>query len=222
MCHERNAIKVPKEAQLELLGPLACGVQTGAGAVMNALKVKPGKSFAVFGVGSVGLSAIMAAKVMGATTIVAVDVNDARLELARELGATHSINSKQTDAADSIRGLTGGGTNFSLDTTGLMPVIRTAVECLAPRGACGMLGASPLGSEIGLDAVQFMSGGRRLIGIVEGASQPEVFIPMLIRLHAQGRLPFDRLVKFYELDQVNEAMRDSEAGKTIKPILRTG
>ncbi|HEU4781207.1 MAG TPA: NAD(P)-dependent alcohol dehydrogenase, partial [Steroidobacteraceae bacterium] len=222
LCHERNAIKVPKEARLELLGPLACGVQTGAGAVMNALRVKPGASFAVFGVGSVGLSAVMAAKVMGATTIVAVDVNDARLSMARELGATHSINSKQADAAAGIQGLTGGGAQFSLDTTGLMPVIRTGVECLAPRGACGMLGASPLGSEIGLDAVHFMSGGRRLIGIVEGASQPEVFIPMLIRLHAQGRLPFDRLVKFYALDQVNEAMRDSETGLTIKPILRAG
>jgi aryl-alcohol dehydrogenase len=222
LCHERNAIRVPQEARLELLGPLACGVQTGAGAVMNALRVKPGSSFVVFGAGSVGLSAIMAAQVMGATTIIAVDVNDARLSMAGELGATHSINPMRTDAVAQIQGLTGGGANFSLDTTGIMAVIRSAVACLAPRGTCGMLGASPLGSEIGLDAVHFMSGGRRLIGIVEGSSQPEVFIPLLIRLHEQGHLPFDRLVKFYPLDQVNEAMRDSETGTTIKPILRAG
>jgi aryl-alcohol dehydrogenase len=222
LCHERNAIRVPKESRLELLGPLACGVQTGAGAVMNALRVTPGKSFAVFGVGSVGLSAIMAAKVVGATTIIAVDVNDARLSMAKELGATHAFDSRHADAAAGIQSLTGGGVQFALDTTGLMPVIRTAVESLAPRGTCGMLGASPPGSEIGLDAVHFMSGGRRLIGIVEGASVPEVFIPMLIRLHAQGRLPFDRMVKLYTLDQINEAMRDSEMGKTIKPILRIG
>jgi aryl-alcohol dehydrogenase len=220
LCHERNIVKVPKDAPLELLGPLACGVQTGAGAVINALQVGPGRSFAVFGAGSVGLSAVMAARVVGATTIIAVDVNDARLAMARELGATHTINSRQEDAGAAILKLTGGGARFTLDTTGLAAVIRVAVESLAPRGTCGMLGASPMGSEITLDEVHFMSGGRHLMGIVEGKAVPDVFIPALIALHAQGRFPFDKLVKFYTLDQVNEAMHDSETGKTIKPILR--
>lgn len=220
LCHERNIVKVPQQAPLELLGPLACGVQTGAGAVINALKVGPGKSFVVFGAGSVGLSAVMAARVVGATTIIAVDVNDARLSLAKELGATHTINSKREDAADAILKMTAGGAQFALDTTGLPAVIRVAVQALAPRGVCGVLGASPLGTEITLDEVHFMSGGRRLMGIVEGASVPDVFIPTLVELHAQGRLPFDRMVKFYALEQINEAMHDSETGVTIKPILR--
>ena len=220
LCHQRNVVKVPKEAPLELLGPLACGVQTGAGAVINALKVGPGASFVVFGAGSVGLSAVMAAKVVGATTIIAVDINDARLRMATSLGATHTLNSKHHDVTAAVQALSDGGVGFALDTTGLGAVIRVAVESLAPRGTCGVLGASPAGSQIILDEVHFMSGGRRLIGIVEGSSVPDEFIPMLIARHAEGRFPFDRMVTFYTLDQVNEAMRDSETGQTIKPILR--
>ncbi|MQT15566.1 NAD(P)-dependent alcohol dehydrogenase [Segnochrobactrum spirostomi] len=220
ICHEANVVKVPDSAPLELLGPLACGIQTGAGAVMNALKVSAGKSFAVFGSGSVGLSALMAAKVVGATTIIAVDMHDARLELARELGATHTINPAKVDATAEILKITGYGLNFALDTTGLSKVIRSAVMALAPMGTCGILGASAPGSEIALDEVHFMSGGRRLMGIVEGESNPDTFIPMLVELQAKGHFPFERLVTFYPFDAINEAIRDSESGKTIKPILR--
>lgn len=220
LCHERNVVKVPKDVPLELLGPLACGVQTGAGAVMNALEVGPGKSFAVFGAGSVGLSAVMAARVVGATTIIAVDLNEDRLAFAREVGATHAINPKNTDAAAEILRISGYGVDFALDTTGLAPVIRSAVGSLAPRGICGILGASGPGSEINLDEVHFMSGGRRLIGIVEGESTPETFIPMLIGLYRQGRFPFDKMVRFYPLEHINEAIADSEEGRAIKPIVR--
>lgn len=222
LCHEQNVIKVPKDAPLEKMGPLACGVQTGAGAVMNALKVTAGKSFAVFGTGSVGLSAVMAARVVGATTIIAVDTNDERLAFAREVGASHTVNPKGTNATEEILAATGGGVNFVLDTTGLAEVIRNAVLSLAPRGVCGILGASPMGSEICLDEVHFMSGGRRLIGIVEGSSAPDVFIPLLADLHAKGLFPFDRMIRFYPFDKINEAIADSESGRAIKPIVRMG
>jgi aryl-alcohol dehydrogenase len=220
ICHEVNVVKVPDTAPLELLGPLACGIQTGAGAVMNALKVSAGKSFAVFGSGSVGLAALMAAKVVGATTIIAVDMNDERLAMARELGATHTINPGKVDATAEIMAITGYGLNFALDTTGISSVIRGAVMALAPMGACGILGASAMGTEINLDEVHFMSGGRRLMGIVEGESNPDTFIPMLAELYAQGRFPFDKLVKFYDFGEINQAIHDSESGKTIKPIVR--
>ena len=220
LCHERNVVKVPTEAPLELLGPLACGVQTGAGAVINALRVGAGRSFVVFGAGSVGLSAVMAAHLAGATTIVAVDLNDSRLELAEELGATHTVNSSAHDPVEAVMAITDGGAHFALDTTGLGAVIRTAVECLAPRGTCGVLGASAMGTEITLDEVHFMSGGRRLMGIVEGESTPDVFIPVLIDLHRQGRFPFDKLVTFYPFEKINDAIHDSESGATIKPIVR--
>ncbi|MGO7345547.1 NAD(P)-dependent alcohol dehydrogenase [Rhizobium johnstonii] len=220
ICHEVNVVKVPDTAPLELLGPLACGIQTGAGAVMNALKVSAGKSFAVFGSGSVGLSALMAAKVVGATTIVAVDMNDERLAMARELGATHTINPGKVDATAEIIAITSYGLNFALDTTGISSVIRCAVIALAPMGAYGILGASAMGTEINLDEVHFMSGGRRLIGIVEGEANPDTFIPILAEFYAQGRFPFDKFVKFYDFDEINQAIHDSESGKTIKPIVR--
>ncbi|GGB98511.1 aryl-alcohol dehydrogenase [Marinobacterium zhoushanense] len=220
ICDQRNIVKVPQDAPLELLGPLACGVQTGAGAVLNALRVGAGSSFAVFGTGSVGLSAVMAARVCGATTIVAVDMNNERLAFAKELGATHTLNPTNGDVTEAIMAITGHGLDYALDTTGLSQVIKGAVLSLAPRGSCGILGASAPGSEIVLDEVHFMSGGRRLIGIVEGEANPDTFIPMLIRLYQQGLFPFDKLVKFYPLEQINQAIADSESGITIKPIVR--
>ncbi|MBN2791427.1 MAG: NAD(P)-dependent alcohol dehydrogenase [Desulfuromonadales bacterium] len=222
LCCERNVVKVSTTVPLELLGPLACGVQTGAGAVMNALRVSADKSIAVFGTGSVGLSAVMAAKVVGATTIIAVDMNDDRLAFAREVGATHTINPRSNDATETIMAITGTGLNFALDTTGISAVIRGAVLSLAPRGTCGYLGASPMGSELCLDEVHFMSGGRRLIGIVEGSSNPDIFIPLLVNLHAKGLFPFDKMVRFYPFEQINEAIADSEAGRAIKPVVRMG
>lgn len=222
LCHEINVVKVPESLQLELLGPLACGIQTGAGAVMNSLEVPPGSSLVVIGTGSVGLSAVMAARVVGASTIIAVDMNDQRLELAKELGATHCINPSQTKVSEKILEITGVGVNYAIDTTGLPPVIRDAVESLAPRGTCGILGAPAPETKIELDETHFMSGGRRLVGIVEGDSNPDTFIPMLADLYAKGLFPFDKLVAFYGLDQINEAIEDSESGKVVKPIVRMG
>ena len=220
LCLERNVVKVPHDAPLELLGPLACGVQTGAGAVINALRVGAGRSIAVFGTGSVGLSAIIAARLVGAAVIIGVDLNDARLALARELGATHTVNAANEDAVAAITRITGFGVNYTLETTAVPQVIRRAVESLAPRGACGLIGASPVGAEMSLDILHLMTAGRQVRGIVEGDSKPEVFIPALINLYRQGRFPFDRMVKFYNLDNINDAIKDSEAGACIKPILR--
>jgi aryl-alcohol dehydrogenase len=220
LCHERNVVKVRADAPLELLGPLGCGVLTGAGAVMNSLQVTAGKSIAVFGTGSVGLSAVMAARAVGATTIIAIDMNEERLKFARTVGATHTINPKSEDAVARIMEITGAGANFSLDTTAIMAVVRQAVLCLAPRGACGILGAAPMGTELQLDEVHLMSGGRRLVGIVEGSANPDTFIPTLIELHSRGQFPFDRMVRFYPFEQINEAIADSEQGRTIKPIVR--
>jgi aryl-alcohol dehydrogenase len=220
ICTERNVVKVPRDAPLEKLGPLACGVQTGAGAAINGLHVSLGSSFAVFGCGTVGLSAVLGARLVGAGTIIAIDLVESRLALAREFGATHTIHAGAADAVKTILEVTGTGCNFALDTTGLPKVIRQAVDSLAPRGACAILGASPAGAEVSLDLIHLMSGGRSIRGTVEGDSSPDVFIPKLISLYLEGRFPFDRMLKFYALDQINEAIADSEAGKTIKPVIR--
>lgn len=222
LAHERNVIKVPSNAPLELLGPLGCGIQTGAGAVMNALKVRPGSSFAAFGGGAVGLSAVMAARVAGATTIIAADVVPSRLALAKELGATHTVNSRETDPVEAVRKITGGGADFTLESSGRPAVLRQAIDALAIKGVCGIVGAPALGTEASFDVNGVMTTGKRIIGIIEGDSVPDIFIPSLVELYQQGRLPFDKLVKFYNLDQINQAAEDSEKGITIKPIVRLG
>jgi len=220
LANERNVVKVSKDAPLELLGPLGCGIQTGAGAVINALKVSPGASFVAFGAGAVGLSAVMAAKVAGATTIIAADVVPHRLDTAMELGATHVINSKEKDPVAAIKEITGGGADYTLEATGIPAVLRQAIDALGPLGMCGIVGAAPLGAEAAFDINDVMLPGKSILGIIEGNSIIEEFIPQLVELHAQGRFPFDKLVKFYDLDQINQAAEDSEKGGTIKPIIR--
>jgi len=220
ICHERNAVKVSRDVPLERLAPLGCGVQTGAGAVMNALKIGAGQSFAVFGTGSVGLSAILAARVRGAGTIIAVDTVAARLELASELGATHTINATTERAVERVMAVTGTGCDFTLDTTARPDVIRSAVESLTFRGTCGILGASTPGTEITLDAMHLMTAGRHLRGIVEGDSTPDTFIPSLVDLYRQGRFPFDRMLTFYDFDKINNAIDDAEHARSVKAVVR--
>src|SRR5262249_31956028 len=148
LASERNAIKVGPDLPLELLGPLGCGVQTGAGAVLNTLRPRVGSSLAVFGVGSVGMSALMAAAITGCTPVLAVDVRPNRLELARTLGATHAIDARDTDPVAAIRDLTGGGADYTLDTSGQPAVLRRAVDCLAKLGVCGLIGLAERGAEV--------------------------------------------------------------------------
>jgi aryl-alcohol dehydrogenase len=220
LARENNAIKVPHDAPLELLGPLGCGIQTGAGAVINSLKVRPGSSFASLGAGAVGLSAVMAARVAGATTIIAVDVVPSRLALAKELGATHTVNSREVDMIEAIRQITDGGVDFALESTGRPEVLSQGIDALGSLGAMGVVGAPPLGTKAEFDINSLLLGGRTIRGIVEGDSVPQVFIPQLVQLYQQGRFPFDKLVKFYSLDQINQAAEDSTSGVTLKPILR--
>jgi len=220
LANERNVVKVRRDAPLELLGPLGCGIQTGAGAVMNALKVGPGASFAAFGAGAVGLSAVMAARVVGATTIIAVDVVPARLALALEVGATHAINAAEQDAVAAVKDITGGGVQFSLETTAIAAVVRQAVDALGVRGMCGIVGAAPPGTDISIDVTEFMQMAKTIYGIIEGDSVPDLFIPQLVDLYMQGRFPFDKLVRMYPFSRINEAASDSERGLTVKPIIR--
>lgn len=217
---ERNVVKVSKDAPLELLGPLGCGIQTGAGSVINGLKVGLGQTFAVFGAGAVGLSAVMAAKLSAASTIIAVDLVDSRLEMAKSLGATHVINGKDPELVDKLVAITGIGLHFALDTTGNVNVIRNAVDALRPGGTCGILGASPAGAELKLDVLNLMSQAKCIRGLVEGDSIPDLFIPALVDQYLKGNFPFDQLVKYYELSDINQAVKDSESGVTIKPIIK--
>jgi aryl-alcohol dehydrogenase len=219
ICHQQNIVKVPKDVDLELLGPLGCGIQTGAGTVLNTFSPKFGESIAIFGAGGVGLSAVMAANIVGAKHIIAVDVHDNRLDLAKELGATHIINGKKAeDVAAEIKEVSKGGVHYALDTTGVSPVILQALHSLRAKGELAVVGVAGE-FEFNLND-DLMTESKVIKGVIEGDAVPKVFIPQMIDYYKQGRFPFDKLVKMYDFEEINQAFHDSEEGTTIKPILR--
>jgi aryl-alcohol dehydrogenase len=219
LANERNVVKVREDIPLEILGPMGCGVMTGAGAVMNALQVKPGSSIAIFGVGPVGMSAILAAVVCGCTIIIAVDIKPERLKAAKELGATHTINASEVDPVKTILDITGGGAQFSLECVGNPKVLRQAVDVLPRLGVCGLTGVVPPGTEVSLDMDLIMN-GRAIRGILGGDAIADLFIPKLAELYLQGRFPYDKMITFYPFEEINRAVEDMEKGLVVKPVLR--
>jgi aryl-alcohol dehydrogenase len=218
---ERSVVKLAPDVPLDIVAPFGCGIQTGAGAVLRAFRPEAGSSIAIFGTGTVGLSAIMAAQIAGCTTIVGVDVRPARLELAGELGATQVFDARDGDPVEAIREVTDGvGADFSIDATGSPAVLQQAVYCTGPGGVCGLIGAPPFGTEVSLDMNQILAMGRTLRGIVEGQSIPDVFLPRLIELWRQGRFPVERIMTHYSFDEIERAARDAEEGAVVKPVLR--
>ncbi len=213
----RNAVVVTKDAPLAILGVLGCGVQTGAGAVTNALKPEPGSSIAIFGVGPVGLSAVLGAVLHGCSQIVAVDVLPQRLDAAKKIGATHTVLAgPDTNPASAIRRNFPAGVNCALDTTGRAEAGQHAIAALAPRGRFGFVTIPAGGLQLNMATV-FLN-GLSVRGIVQGDSVPHVFIPHLIDLFLAGRFPFDRFLTRYDFSQMNQAIADQAAGKALKPV----
>ncbi len=217
-----NAVHVPDHVDDDLfrmLGPMGCGLQTGAGAMLNVLRPRPGQSVVVMGSGAVGMAAIMAARAMGVTTVVAVDRVSSRLELALGIGATHALKADTPELVAQIRQICGGGAQVSLDTTAHPDVLRMALDVLGPLGRCGFVGGAAAGTALSVDVRDMMLHGKTLRGIVEGDANARDFIPQLLRLHASGLFPFERLVRFYPLAEIQRAIDDSLSGVTLKPIL---
>ena len=219
ICTERNVIPVDSSVPLELLGPLGCGIQTGASTVINALKVRAGSKIGVLGVGSVGMASVMAAHLCGAATIIALDTQASRLALAKELGATHTINGSEEDTFARIREIAPQGLNYVVDTTGHLGIIKEAVGHMTPRGVCALINTAK-GADAHINILQMVLGGRTVRGVHQGDSVPDIFIPQMIELYKQGRFPFDRLIRFYDFADINQAVEDMESGVAIKPVIR--
>jgi aryl-alcohol dehydrogenase len=216
---ERSLVKVDADVPLASIAPLGCGVQTGVGAVWNVLRPTTGSTLVVLGAGAVGLSAVMAAALTPATTIIAVDRVAERLELAKELGATHTVDAGQAALGEAIAEITGGqGADGIVETTGSTAVLRQGVDALAARGTLVVVGAPPFGSEVALD-VNGLLGGKRVVGLTLGDSETQSFIPALVKLVKEGRLPLDRLIGTYPFADIDRAVQDMTSGKTIKPVL---
>jgi aryl-alcohol dehydrogenase len=215
IANARNAIKVRSDAPLKLLGPLGCGFMTGAGTVLNVLKPGPNDALGIFGSGALGFAAILAAKLRGCKNIIAIDRVPSRLALARELGATTTIDTSKENLGERLAEL--GGLEFAMDTTGVPKVIEAAIGALKPGGTCVMVGA---GHESQMTVnIMHMISGRVIRGVVEGDSDPATFIPYLVDQFMEGHFPIDKLVQYYPLNKINDAVADTGTGKTIKPIL---
>ena len=216
---ERSLARVDPDVPLTSVAPLGCGVQTGVGAVWNVLKPTTGSTVVVLGAGAVGLSAVMAAALTPATRIVAVDRIGERLSLARELGATHTVDAGTGDLAEALAEVTDGqGADGVVETTGNVGVLRQGVDALAARGTLVVVGAPPFGTEVALD-VNGLLGGKRIVGLTLGDAETQSFIPALVRLVKDGRLPLHRLISTYPFAEIDQAVRDMGAGKAIKPVL---
>ena len=220
IANERFAVKVRNDVAIEHVCALACGGQTGAGAVLNVMKPRAGDSFVVFGVGAVGLSGLMAAKIAGCDPIIAVDIHEHRLALARQLGATHTINhAGRTDIVSEIRKVTGLGARYTLETSALPAVFRESVEALMPAGTCILLGSARKGTETSLE-MPFLQNGRTVRGVIQGDSVPQEFVPLLVEHIVAGRFPVEKMITFYPFADINRAAVESASGMTIKPVLR--
>lgn len=212
----RNVVVVDRSLPIEVLGPFGCGFLTGAGTVTNVLDVQPGDSIVVLGLGGVGMSGLMAAVHRGASRVIAIDLHEARTSLALELGATHAVGAVPSTVLTQAILETGGPVDHVVDTTGAVSVIAAAIDALAARGTCAMVGVQREPLVLGSRA---LSGGKRVTAVYEGDAVPQVHVPQLIELWRSGKLPVDRLIRTYPLASIDAAFADMAAGEVIKPVL---
>lgn len=221
IANERNVVKVDASGlDLALLGPLGCGLQTGAGAVLRSMDCAKGSAIAIFGGGPVGLAGVMAARHRGLATIILAEPVAARRALALELGATHVIDPQGGDVVEAIRAIHPDGMDYALETSGREIVVEAALASLASRGTLGLVGVPPKPeSAVSINLAGLITFGHRIIGIVEGDSDLQGFIPELVALHRAGHFPFDRLITAFPLAGINEAIAAQHRGDCVKAVL---
>ena len=217
---DHNVVPVTGDQTAEMLAAIPCGVQTGAGSILNTLKVGARDSLAVFGAGAVGLSAVMAGKLSGAMPLIAIDVVEERLNLALELGATHVLNAKDGEVAARIKEIAPQGVRYSLETSGNEQALNDAIACLSTGGECGMVITPHYGEKYPFSPTEVFRRAANLRGIIQGSSVPKTFLPMLLKLNQQGRFPYERLIAVYDFEDINKAVAETKSGKAIKPVLK--
>ncbi|MFN3856865.1 MAG: NAD(P)-dependent alcohol dehydrogenase [Caulobacter sp.] len=220
LVYERNLVKVPEDIPLELIGPLGCGIQTGAGGVMRSLACEAGSSLLITGGGPVGLSAVMGARIQGCATIILVEPHAARRALATEFGGTHVIDPAEApDLAAAVRGILPEGVDYAFDTTGVPAVQQAVMGALASKGVFGIVGIAPPGTPTPGEVNTIMTFGHTIKGIIEGDSDPDVFLPQLMEHYRRGELPFDRMIRTFPFAQINEAIAAQHHGDCVKVVL---
>lgn len=217
---ESALVLVDPDLPLEKIAFLGCGMQTGAGSILNELRPPAGSSIAIAGTGAVGHAAVMAARASGCTTIVAIDRHQNRVELAQEVGATHGVHGQAEDANEDLLRLTNGrGVDFILNTTDNPAALGSLAGALAIRGSLATVAAMTPGTEATFEVGGSLLKGWNFRTIVQGSSVPQQMVPRLIDLWKQGQFPIDKLVKTYDFTDINTAFGESEAGAVVKPLL---
>ncbi|KIW16585.1 hypothetical protein PV08_03773 [Exophiala spinifera] len=216
----RSVVKYDgREKDLSFLAPLGCGYHTGAGTVLNVLKPKPNSSMAVFGLGAVGLAALMTAKNENVQDIIAVDIVKSKLELASSLGATYCVDSKKEDLLTAIRAKFPDGIDFVIDTTGVITAINTGIKALGHAGTLALVGVPRPGAQIQGDGLELLTSCKTVLGSIQGASDPQKILPYLVEQYREGKFPVDKLCKVYPASEIDQAISDIKSGKVIKPVL---
>ena len=215
---------VSSKEELQLLAPLGCGVQTGTGTVINAAQATSADTVCVLGLGGVGLSAIMGAKIQNAKTIIGVDRVASRMALAKKLGATHVIDSSNLPEgktlADAVREASDGlGPTITVDTTGVPALINAAVAFARNRGKIVQVGSAPFDFKLEIPVFEFMVRGLQYIGAVEGQAHPPDFVPKMVQWRREGKFPVDDMMKLMPAEEFEKALHEMHEGTTIKPIL---
>ncbi len=220
LTYETNVVVLPDDLPFEIAAPLGCGVQTGAGTVLNSLKCEAGSSLVVAGCGIVGLSAVMAGKINGCKTIVAIEPHEARRKMALEVGATHVIDPHEhEDFEAAIRAIVPNGVNYAIDSTGRRQTLENLTRCFTTQGTLAMVGMTNPEDDFACSGMQFLASGLTVKGIIEGDSQPDKFIPELIAYHKAGQLPIDKMIKTYPLEDIDTAVHEHHVGECIKAVL---
>ncbi|EHB59176.1 Alcohol dehydrogenase zinc-binding domain protein [Mycolicibacterium rhodesiae JS60] len=212
-------VPIRKDAPLETAALLGCGVMTGIGAVTRRAKVPAGASVVVIGVGGVGLSAVMGAKAAGATTIIAIDILDDKLQMAKNFGATHTINSARQDPIAETMEITGWGADFAFDAVGVGTTLETAFGLVHTGGEVVAIGLTDVTATVTVDVFGLLF-QKRLTGTYGGSIDPHVDIPETVDRFMDGTLPLDRLIsKKYSLEQAPEVFADMAAGRIARGVI---
>jgi S-(hydroxymethyl)glutathione dehydrogenase / alcohol dehydrogenase len=222
LVHESQLVKIDDDFPMDLASLLACGVTTGFGAVVNRAKVPPMSSVVVIGTGGVGLNSVQGALTCGANPIIAVDILESKLKRAKEFGATHGVNAKETDAATAVRELTGGkGADFVFVTVGSGTALQQAFSMLCRGGTAVMVGLPPAEDAIAsFPAAEFAINEKTVTGGYMGSICLQVDIPALIALYEAGRYKLDELIAArYPFERINEALESSSAGEALRNVL---
>jgi S-(hydroxymethyl)glutathione dehydrogenase/alcohol dehydrogenase len=218
--HQDGIVPLPEGVPFEVAAVIGCAVMTGVGAVLNTAQVEPGSSAAVIGCGGVGLSALLGCKLAGCYPIIAVDVMESKLEFARELGATHTINAREQDVIQVMRDLTRLGPDYAFDSVGSARTIPQALQCVRPGGTAVVMGLHSVKSEVPISPATLVFANKRLLGSFAGSARPLVDLPKLLELYKAGRLDLDKLIsKRYPLADLHQAFHDMESGAIARGVL---